>query len=71
MLISYVIGPTISSNHYTTEIIKQQLARNLPNLFGDLKEEIVLAFDDKIPPSEGISTPHTKFEILPDTYKSK
>ncbi|KIJ41481.1 hypothetical protein M422DRAFT_255386 [Sphaerobolus stellatus SS14] len=51
MLMSYFLG-SANGDHYTTDIIKHQLARNLPNLFGDIREEILLAFEDKIPPTE-------------------
>ncbi|KIJ41482.1 hypothetical protein M422DRAFT_780269 [Sphaerobolus stellatus SS14] len=52
MLLRYLIGPTITTNEYTTDIVRQQLSRHLPNLFGALKEEIILAFEAKIPPTE-------------------
>jgi len=50
------MGPTNIFNHYTTDIIKQQLQRNLPNVFGELWDEILTTFSDEIPPSNGYFT---------------
>ncbi|KIJ41503.1 hypothetical protein M422DRAFT_780281 [Sphaerobolus stellatus SS14] len=52
MLVRYLLGPTLNKNHYTTEIIKHQLARNLPNLFPDIREETLVAVENKIPLTE-------------------
>ena len=41
---------------YHIPVIRGQLTRNLGNLFSDLRDEIVLAFDENIPQTEGTST---------------
>ncbi|KAF8513190.1 cytochrome P450 [Gautieria morchelliformis] len=50
--ISLTIGPTLNTDPYHVPILKNQLTRNLGNLFPDLQEEIKLAFRDIIPPTE-------------------
>jgi len=55
MFVSFLFGPTIHTNTYTNDIVKTRLARNLPAVFGDLRNEIILAFEDKFPLTEGVS----------------
>ncbi|KAF8574243.1 cytochrome P450 [Ramaria rubella] len=48
-LVRHLLGPTIGTNPYHLEIIRTQMARNLGNLFPDLHDEVVNAFEDNIP----------------------
>ena len=47
------LGKRVVKNHYHLSVIRNELTRNIGNVFPDLREEIVLAFNDKIPPTEG------------------
>ncbi|KAF8526929.1 cytochrome P450 [Hysterangium stoloniferum] len=49
----YLLGPTIISNPYHNELVRVNLTRSLSAIFADVKEEIVLAFKDNIPLTEG------------------
>jgi hypothetical protein len=53
LAISWTLGLNQRTDPYHIAVIKSHLTRNLGNLFSDLREEIVLAFGDIIPPTEG------------------
>jgi len=59
----YLLGPTINSNPYHVEIVRVNLTRSLGAIFADLKEEIILAFQDSIRFTEE----WTKFDVYPVT----
>ncbi|KAF8575897.1 cytochrome P450 [Ramaria rubella] len=58
----YTLGPNTQFNPYHVGIVRGQLTRNLDKLFPDILDEIVQAFEDKIPviddwtPVEGFDT---------------
>jgi hypothetical protein len=49
---SWTLGLNQRREPYHIDVIKSHLTRNLGNLFSDLREEIMLAFGDIIPPTE-------------------
>jgi hypothetical protein len=49
----WTLGPGIGTDPYHIPIIRSQLTRNLGNFFSDLRDELVLAFEEIIPPTEG------------------
>jgi hypothetical protein len=53
LAIDWTLGPSIAIDPYHIPIVRNQLTRNLGNLFSGLRQEIVLAFDETIPPTEG------------------
>ncbi|KAF8515018.1 cytochrome P450 [Hysterangium stoloniferum] len=48
----YLLGPTILSNPYHSEVVREKLTRSLITIFADVKEEIMFALEDNIPLSE-------------------
>ena len=49
----WTLGSAVATNPYHISIVRNQLTRNLGNLFSGLQREIVLAFDDNIPLTDG------------------
>lgn len=49
----YTIGPHIGDNPYHVHIVRNQLKRALPNLTPEVYEEMVDAFSELIPVTEG------------------
>jgi hypothetical protein len=63
----WTLGPEIQADPYHIPIVRSQLTRNLGNFFSDLQEEIVLAFDEIIKPTEGSCWyPPYAFSMLPN-----
>ncbi|GJJ07762.1 hypothetical protein Clacol_001967 [Clathrus columnatus] len=56
--ISYLMGPTLMSNLYHVGIVRSQLNRNLGTIFNDLRNEIHIAFDDNIRPTDDWTAIH-------------
>jgi len=54
MLAKYLLGPTMTTNHYTADIVRERLQRHLPHVFGDVRDEIFVAVDQNIPVSGGV-----------------
>jgi len=48
----HLLGPTINTNPYHNDVVKEHLTRNLSAIFADVKEEVMLAFQDSIPLKE-------------------
>ncbi|KAH7926831.1 cytochrome P450 [Leucogyrophana mollusca] len=46
--IEYTLGPEIERNPYHISIIRSQLTRNLAALYPDIRDEIVVAFDETL-----------------------
>ena len=63
----WIFGPQTRNGRYHIPIVRSQLTRNLGNMFSDLRDEIMLAFDEYIPPTEGTST---NARLLPPTLQS-
>lgn len=53
MQMDHTLGPDILHNPYHIPIIRSQLTRNIGAVFLDLKDELSMAFDEFIPPSQG------------------
>lgn len=49
----YTLGRNITKDGYHIEIVRGMLTRNLGKLLGDVRDEIVLAFDENIPVTDG------------------
>ena len=45
------IGENHTGGHYHAFVIRQHLTRNFEAIFPDMRDEIVEAFEEKIPPS--------------------
>ncbi|KAI5836465.1 cytochrome P450 [Schizophyllum commune Tattone D] len=50
--VRHVFGESIARNPYHNQVLQTQLARNLHSICGDMREEMVAAFNDLIPPSD-------------------
>ena len=49
----YTIGPNISKNLYHVPIVRGQLTQALPLLVPEVYDEVVMAFNEYIPITEG------------------
>ena len=54
MSTEHILGPAMAMNHYHTGVVRSQLTRNIGALFGNVKEEIDLAFDEYIGHPDGM-----------------
>ncbi|KAL1677468.1 cytochrome P450 [Schizophyllum commune] len=50
--VRHVFGESIARNPYHNQVLQTQLTRNMHSICGDMREEMVAAFDDLIPPSD-------------------
>ncbi|KAJ8508407.1 hypothetical protein ONZ45_g9315 [Pleurotus djamor] len=50
----YTFGKDVSHNHYHVDVIRTSLTRNLAGKFPEARDEIIAAFNDNIPKTEGI-----------------
>ncbi|KAL1713285.1 cytochrome P450 [Schizophyllum commune] len=50
--VRHVFGESIARNPYHNQVLQTQLTRNLHSICGDMRDEMVAAFDDMIPPSD-------------------
>ena len=48
------MGPAMANNLYHIEVVRSQLTRNIGTLFGEVKDEIGLAFDEYIGQTDGM-----------------
>lgn len=46
MKLAYTLGPEIIHTPYHAETIRTQLTRNLSNVYSELRDEILVAFDE-------------------------
>ncbi|KAF9486888.1 cytochrome P450 [Pleurotus eryngii] len=51
--IEYILGRDVADNHYHIEVVRSALTRSLVARFGDIRDEIVAAFNDNIPSKPG------------------
>ena len=49
----YIVGRDVTDNHYHVEVVRSALTRSLVARFGDIRDEIVAAFNDNIPSKPG------------------
>jgi len=54
----YTLGPEIRLDPYHTEVVRSAVTGNLAACFLDIIDEIVAAFSELIPPTEGIYLPN-------------
>ncbi|KAL1670822.1 cytochrome P450 [Schizophyllum commune] len=50
--VRHVFGESIARNPYHNQVLQTQLTRNLHSICGDMRDEMVAAFNDLIPPSD-------------------
>ncbi|KAL1697532.1 cytochrome P450 [Schizophyllum commune] len=50
--VRHVFGESIARNPYHNQVLQTQLTRNLHSLCGEMRDEMVAAFNDLIPPSD-------------------
>ncbi|GJJ15196.1 hypothetical protein Clacol_009472 [Clathrus columnatus] len=58
-----LMGPTVVENDYHIGIIRGQLTKNLSHLFDDLREEVELAMNDNLPPTDGRNAEYLQVNI--------
>jgi hypothetical protein len=50
MQLDYTIGPEVTSNPYHVNVVRAAVTRNIAAQFNDMREEMILTFEELLPP---------------------
>lgn len=65
MQLDYTIGPEVTSNPYHTNVVRAAVTRNIAAQFNDMHEEMILTFEELLPPdNHGISIITMQLTVL-------
>lgn len=52
MQLDYTLGPEVTSNSYHTNVVRTSVTRNIATQFKDMHEEMILTFEELLPPDD-------------------